>query len=273
MTRSSKKCRIALAKSRAVNGTFIAENYDKINFNKEIDEDFSEVENWGDDDDSEWEEDVDFELAETNHKRLLSLGLMWNKDACLKKKMRGPYLTGPIKKSTFYDNYGPSGKWTKAAEGTSKLTNFFSSKNKEIIDERFVNDDDEWNFKKIKLKVEDLKEELKSNQHTMSVIEYNKKRAIFEMLICIKVNGKGLIKASVEAAELVFIDSHPHKARCIRVWAKYWLRNSQLLPTFQGKHQKIIRLVDDEDVARDGNDSISSIPVLRAGASQSELNQ
>src|SRR5437763_1767693 len=102
--------------------------------------------------------------------------------------MRGLYLIGPTKKSTFYDNYGPSGKWTKAAEGASKLTSFFSSKNKEItenetdddIEETFMGD--EWNFKEMELKIEELKEELKSSQYKMSVIEYNKKRAIFEML-------------------------------------------------------------------------------------------
>src|SRR2546429_2089268 len=103
--------------------------------------------------------------------------------------MRGPYLTGPTKKFTFYDNYGPSGKWTKAAESASKLTSFFSSKNKEItenetdddIEETFI-DNDEWDFKEIELKVEELKEELKSSQYKISVIEYNKKRAIFEIL-------------------------------------------------------------------------------------------
>lgn len=48
---------------------------------------------------------------------------------------------------------------------------------------------------------------------------------------------------------MVFIDSRLYKVQCIRVWAKYWLQHFQLPPTFQGKHQKIIRLVDDEDVA------------------------
>ncbi|CAB4446611.1 unnamed protein product [Rhizophagus irregularis] len=112
-------------------------------------------------------------------------------------------------------------------------------------------EDDGWNFKGVEVKIEDLKEELRRDQYKMSVIEYNKKRAIFEMLkrIKFKENEKGLIKASIEAAELVFIESRPYKARCIRVWAKYWLQHFQLPPTFQGKHQKIIRLVDDEDVA------------------------
>ena len=40
----------------------------------------------------------------------------------------------------------------------------FNSKNKKIIDEeRFIDNNNEWNFKEIELKVEDLKEELKSN--------------------------------------------------------------------------------------------------------------
>ncbi len=258
MTRLSKKRRIALEKSRAVNGTFIVKNQNETNFEKETEgiEDL-EVEDWGNDDDSGWEEDIDLKLAETNRERLLGLELVWKKDAYLEKKIRGPYLIGPTKKSTFYDNYGPSGKWTKAAEDTPKLTNFFSLKNQEIVEnetdddveEIFIDSEYEWNFKEIKIKIEGLKEELKNNQHKMSVIEYNKKRAIFEMLKRVKKNGKGLIKASIEAAELVFIESHPYKARCIRVWTKYWLQNAQLPPTFQGKHQKIIRLVDDEDIA------------------------
>ncbi|EXX60941.1 hypothetical protein RhiirA1_467453 [Rhizophagus irregularis] len=225
MTRSLKKRCITLAKSRNANGIFTAENRNETNFKEEIREieDFLE-EDWGDDNDSEWEEDIDLTLSEANYKRLLKLELIWKKDAHLEKKTRRPYLTGSTKKSTFYDNYGP------------KI---------EILTE-----DDGWNFKGVEVKIEDLKEELRRDQYKMSVIEYNKKRAIFEMLkrIKFKENEKGLIKASVEAAELVFIESRLYKARCIRVWAKYWLQHFQLPPTFQGKHQKIIRLVDDEDV-------------------------
>lgn len=108
------------------------------------------------------------------------------------------------------------------------MTTFFSLKNKERIehetddnDEIFADDECEWNFKEVETKIEHLKEELKNNQHKMSVIEYNKKRAIFEMLKRVTENEKGLIKASAEAAELVFIDCRPYKARCIRVWTKY----------------------------------------------------
>ena len=184
MTRLSKKRRIALAKSRAINGSFIAKNHDETNFEEEI----GVGEDWGNDDDSEWE-DIDLKLAETNYKRLLDVELVWKKDAYLEKKMRGPYLTGLTKKSTFYDNYGPSGKWTKAAEGTSKLTDFFGSKNKEMVENKMDNgieevfaNDDEWNFKEIEVKIEGLREELRNNQCKMSVFKYNKKRAIFEML-------------------------------------------------------------------------------------------
>ncbi|PKC61999.1 hypothetical protein RhiirA1_465727 [Rhizophagus irregularis] len=151
----------AEAKSHTANGIFTAENRNKTNFKEEIREieDFLE-EDWGDDDDSEWEEDIDLTLSEANYKRLLELELIWKKDAYLKKKTRGPYLTGSTKKSTFYDNYGP------------KI---------EILTE-----DDGWNFKGVEVKIEDLKEELRRDQYKMSVIEYNKKRAIFEMLKQIK---------------------------------------------------------------------------------------
>jgi len=78
--------------------------------------------------------------------------------------------------------------------------------------EEVLIDDDEWNFKEIEVKIEGLKEELRNNQCKMSVIEYNKKRAIFEILKQVEENGKGLIKASIKAAELVFIESGPYKA-------------------------------------------------------------
>jgi hypothetical protein len=47
-----------------------------------------------------------------------------------------------------------------------------------------MDDNDGWNLKRVEVKIEGLKEELKKNQHKMSVIKYTviKKRAIFEML-------------------------------------------------------------------------------------------
>ena len=46
-------------------------------------------------------------------------------DNQLERIKRGPYKTGKIPKSTFYDKYGPNGSLTKAAANTKKITNFF----------------------------------------------------------------------------------------------------------------------------------------------------
>ena len=48
--------------------------------------------------------------------------LVWSNNAYLERKKRGPYLTGKTKKSTYFDKYGPSGSFTKAAKGTKKIT-------------------------------------------------------------------------------------------------------------------------------------------------------
>ena len=72
MTCSSKKCCIALTKSRVGNGTFTAKNHVETNFEEEI----GVGEDWENDNDSEWEEDVNLMLEETNHKRLLGVELV-----------------------------------------------------------------------------------------------------------------------------------------------------------------------------------------------------
>ncbi len=84
----------------------------------------------------------------------------------------------------------------------------------------------------------------------MTVIEYNQKRAIFEYLIRLDSNGCGKIYASLEVAKIVFVDGGLWKARRIRYFAKYWLINNELLISKQGKHQKTIRIIDDEDIAK-----------------------
>ena len=61
-------------------------------------------------------------------------------------------------------------------------------------------------------------------------------------------DGKGKIKASVEIAQAVFIENTQYKARIIRYWTKYWLQYNHLPISRQGKHQKTIRLIDDEDI-------------------------
>ena len=75
----------------------------------------------------------------------------------------------------------------------------------------------------LKERVENLKVELKEKQKSLTVTEYNKKWAIFEYLRRLDDNGNGKVKASMEAAKLVFIESTPYRAKTIRYWANYWL--------------------------------------------------
>ena len=54
----------------------------------------------------------------------------------------------------------------------------------------------------------------------------------------------------MEAAKLVFIESAPHRAKTICYWANYWLQYNHLPISYQGKHQKTVRLIDDEDIVK-----------------------
>ena len=101
-------------------------------------------------------------------------------------------------------------------------------------------EDEEQNLLDLDEKIENLKIELKEQQKSMTAAEYTKKRAIFEYLIRLDDNGKGNMKASMESAQLVFIESAPYKARSIRYWAKYWLQYNHLPVSRQGKHKKTI---------------------------------
>ncbi|CAG8592559.1 7759_t:CDS:1 [Acaulospora colombiana] len=85
--------------------------------NTEVNEvnDFNELDvsdrEWGDGDDSGWDDEEGMEL-----------GLVWKNDNHLEKTKRGPYMTGKTPKSTYYDKYGLNGSFTKAAVGAKKLS-------------------------------------------------------------------------------------------------------------------------------------------------------
>ncbi|CAJ0851296.1 13431_t:CDS:1, partial [Entrophospora sp. SA101] len=83
----------------------------------------------------------------------------------------------------------------------------------------------------------------------MSILEYNKKRAVFEYLNRLDNKGRGKMNAGIEAAKIIFIEGNPGKPRIIRRWASFWLKNNKLPVSKQGKHQKTIRIIDDEDIA------------------------
>ncbi|CAI2191986.1 12355_t:CDS:1, partial [Funneliformis geosporum] len=167
-------------------------------------------------------------------------------------KKRGPYLTGKTKKSTYFDKYELSGSFTKAAKGTIKISTFMN-KDKltsddfvEVLDDM---DEKEQNQLNIVERIENLKIELKEQQKILTVTEYNKKCAIYEYLKRLDKNGKGKGKASKKAAQLIFINCILYKARTIQYWVNFWLQNNCLPISRQGKYQKIIRLIDDEDIA------------------------
>jgi hypothetical protein len=97
-------------------------------------------------------------------------------------------MKGKIPKSIYYDKYGPSGSFTKAAEGSSKITQFFPKKSHESNDlpsdwrEILDNSDDsdaDWEAQDLFNRIEALKNDIITNQNKMSILEYNKKRAIF----------------------------------------------------------------------------------------------
>ncbi|RGB42597.1 hypothetical protein C1646_750781 [Rhizophagus diaphanus] len=224
---------------------------------------FNEEEAWGDDDDSGWDEPEDMEAEIKLHQRLKSLDLVWKDDNQLEKMKRGPYKIGKIPKSTYYDKYGPNGILTKAAAGTEKITNFFKISNTQVTNPQLSNTDTLEVFSsnsesevvkpysyKITEKIKDLKEQLEKQHNQLTVVEYNYKRAIFEYLTLLNNNnGHGRIDISLEVARKIFIDGGVWKARKIRNLTKYWLLNNKLPESKIGKHQKIIRIIDDEDIA------------------------
>ena len=246
MTRPSKRKIQIKKQKRSDNGRFIKKS--------RLTDDSRDNDNWGDDDDSGWDYEIDYldDKAAYDQVKEKPLELVWSDNAHLETNKRGPYLTGEIKKSTYFDKYGPSGSFTKAAKGTVKITNYL---NKSTLDDftKIVDDtkDEEWNQLVLKEKIENLKIELQKQHKVLTVTEYNKKRAIFEYLRRLDENGRGKAKASKEAAELVYIEHAPFKARSIQYWANYWLQYNHLPVSRQGKHQKTIRLIDDEDVAEE----------------------
>jgi len=64
---------------------------------------------WDDEEDSSWESESNIEIEEEIKNQLLEIGLSWKQNTYLEKKIRDPYLTKKIPKSTYYDKYGPSG--------------------------------------------------------------------------------------------------------------------------------------------------------------------
>lgn len=257
MTRPSKRKISAKEQERESNGRFAKKAQIIDDWGDDEDSGWDDHNNSWDDHDNSWDDhdnswdghDNSWDDDLSNEKKV-EVELVWSNDAHLEKK-RGSYLTGKTKKSTYFDKYGPSGSFTKAAKGTAKITTFL---NKSLVPDDFDEIFDELENERnnqldLNERIEQLKKELKEQQKLLTVTEYNKKKAVFEYLNRLDNNGKGKQKASMEAAQLIFIESAPYRARTIRYWANYWLQHNHLPISHQGKHQKTIRLIDDEDIA------------------------
>ncbi|CAJ0841352.1 9789_t:CDS:2, partial [Entrophospora sp. SA101] len=168
------------------------------NFQTFMNNDMEEIElhegGWGDDEDSGWESDLDLEQE--------------------KKNKRGLYMKGKVPKSTFYDKWGPSGLFTKAAASASKITTYFPvhnnpsseiNENLELIESSSGSDDNILSNNSIDKKIKDLKVELDKG-HNMIAGEYNKKRSIYEYLKSVEKNNGNKVKSSSEVAKLVYVD-------------------------------------------------------------------
>ena len=158
MTRPSKRKARAKKQERNDNGTFTK----KLRIDDDND--------WGNEDDSGWDEVILPNEKEKNCE------LVWTDSAHLEQKKRGPYLTGKTKKSTYFDKYGPSGSFTKAAVGTANILTLIN-KHQSILDDfdEVLDDMENEDSFNLKERIENLKVELKENQRSLTVTEYNKK--------------------------------------------------------------------------------------------------
>lgn len=64
------------------------------------------------------------------------------------------------------------------------------------------------------------------------------------------LEGKKKMEASRIAAEARWMTTTDHACRCIRAWAKAYLRLGELPEHSQGKHSKRVSLLDDEDIKK-----------------------
>ena len=94
-----------------------------------------------------------------------------------------------------------------------------------------------------------LEKDLKENFNGMLAKEYVTKRAIFEYLKHL-LKGEKKMKASMDAVNIVYNSNSKSTATWVRKTAKYWCINNTLPTSCRGKHQKISRIIDDEDITK-----------------------
>ncbi|KAF0501960.1 dde family endonuclease [Gigaspora margarita] len=167
----------------------MVDEFDKLyNSDRQSESDVSDLE-WGDEEDSGWDDTENTETEIKIYQKLKELKLVWKNDNQLEKVKRGLYMKGNVPKSTYYDKYRPNGVFTKAAIGTKKITSFFT--NSQLLEpcelENTPSDSEsesESYVYKINKKANDLKLQLEQNHNKLTVKEYNDKRAILNILVC-----------------------------------------------------------------------------------------
>ena len=97
--------------------------------------------------------------------------LVWLDNAEFKRKKREPYLSKKTKKSTYFDKYGPSGCFIKAAKETAKISTFFKKHQstpedfEEVLDD---SEDEKQNQLDLNKRIKNLKIELKEQQKSLT---------------------------------------------------------------------------------------------------------
>ena len=129
----------------------------------------------------------------------------------MEKEKCGPYKIGKTPKSTYYDKWGPSGSWSKAAKGTQKLERSFSRQDGSM-QENLLDEEETpvlvWPSEDMVL---NLERDLKENFNGMLAKEYIKKRAIFEYLVCL-LKGEKKMKASMDVVNMIYNSNSKSKA-------------------------------------------------------------
>lgn len=191
------------------------------------------------DDQEEENERID-EEEEKTRTRLLTMALVWKEP-----ERENTRVIKGVPKTTYYRKFGVSGMLANAAKKTHKITNFFgptaeSSTSVSSASSGFSN--------KLDGEITQLREDLLKNGRVLTALEYNERRAVYEYLMRLD-NGHGKIKASQEAANMVYISPRPHRSKRIRSVANFYLNHKSFPLSHRGQHQKYKRLIDDEDIA------------------------
>ncbi|CAI2189262.1 9828_t:CDS:2 [Funneliformis geosporum] len=175
------------------------------------------------------------------------LELIW-----LKKRKKSSKNKLAISRDIKFRKYGPSGVYTKAAQGVKPITQYFPiKKNEESTDsenkDKPETSDTDSDVNAIDLDVNDDEKYILNNKKKQTAYDYLQYWAIHKYFVYLDMHKLGKIQASECIAKEVYNKGF-YQARNIQKWAKFWLENGSLYKSMQGCHQKTKSLIDDEDV-------------------------